>query len=110
MRHDPPGKTHLGMRTHEVMSLMGRKITNVAEIVEFKEGHKIAFNVISGPLSAKGHRLVDKIEDQARFTYYVQAKLDGWINVFSPIVAWVFRRQVVSDLKRLKQILETSTV
>jgi len=58
MRHDPPGPVGLGLRTHEVMRLMGRTMTTEPEVVEYEPGRKTAFRKVSGALSAAGYRLV----------------------------------------------------
>ena len=106
MRHDPPGETHVGMRTHEVMRLMGKDIVNDAEIVEYEAGHKTAFRTTSGPLAASGYRLVEDAGDQTLFTYHVQADLGGLYELLSALIAWSFRRRVQADLRRLKELLD----
>jgi hypothetical protein len=108
MQHDPPGKARVGTKTHEVMRFMGQKMVNHAVVVEYEMGHKTAFRTISSALSASGYRLVEQQGQQTRFTYHAQSELSGLYKWLSPFIVWTFRRRVKRDLKRLKEIVEST--
>jgi hypothetical protein len=58
-----------------------------------------------------GSRLVEPTGPaSSRFTEVVEGRLLGLLRPLERLVAWLLQRQAAADLRRLKHLLETSTV
>jgi len=71
-------------------------------------------NMPASPLAmakgtASGSRTVEETEGQTRFTYQARIEGQGFLGLLSPLLGPMLRRRFLSDLQRLKALLETAS-
>ena len=79
-------------------------------IVALEPGKSITIKTLEGtPVPAKITRTVQPLDDaRSRVLMGLEARMPGWRVVISPMVKWLFRREIRADYRRLKKLLETA--
>jgi Polyketide cyclase / dehydrase and lipid transport len=111
MRPSVPGPAQVGVTTHERLRLLGLSFRTDATIDRVEPGRRLQWCAHDRQKRLEGSRLVEPIGPAScRFTEVVDGHLLGLLRPLEPLVAWLLQRQATTDLGRLKQLLETSTV
>jgi uncharacterized protein YndB with AHSA1/START domain len=111
MRPSQAGPAQEGVATHELLRLVGLSFRTDATIDRVEPGRRLQWCAHDRQKRLQGSRLVEPIGPAScRFTEVVEGHLLGLLRPLGPLVAWLLQRQASTDLGRLKQLLETSTV
>ncbi len=95
----------VGVTTKETMRSLGQTAVTVAEITEFSDT-RTGFRSLSGPVPCEGTREFLRTPGGTRMTYSLTLRPKGVMRLFEPILAFIFRRQVAGDMRRLRLLLE----
>ncbi|MBO0794462.1 MAG: SRPBCC family protein [Ktedonobacteraceae bacterium] len=110
MSQTPPEGSRVGTQTLEVARFFGRKMTTPAEITKYEPGRKTNFaGLMAQKIPVSGSRTVEAINGQALFTYQANVEVHGLLKLLSPLMIPILRRRFLSDLRRLKALLETAS-
>lgn len=108
-QREKEGPIGIGSRIRAVDKFLGRRIESTLEVTEHEPNTRSAIR-LEGPISARGSYLLEPIEGRTRFRWILDADagLGGLYlgRVSDPLVTFMFRRRVRSDLRRLKDVLE----
>lgn len=105
MVYETSGPPAPGSRTRETMRSMGRTTVTVAEVTEYSPA-RTAFRSLSGPVPCDGSREFVATTAGTRFTYSLTLRPAGFLRALEPLLRLLFARQVRSDVRRLKALLE----
>ena len=87
---------------------MGSKSLTMAwTIVEYSEGHKVAWQLDGDPWNGGGSYTVTPEDDGCSIRAALEVRLKGVARVFEPLVGLQFRRGLRNDLHRLAALLPT---
>ena len=108
MRPSVPGPAQVGVTTHERLRLLGMTFRTDAIIDRVEAGRLLAWRAHDRQKQLQGSRLVEPTSPtSSRFTEVVEGGLLGLSRPLGPLVAWLLQRQATTDLRRLKNLLET---
>lgn len=111
MRSSRPGPAQVGVTTHELLRLLGMTFRTDATIDRVEAGRLLEWRAHDRQKQLHGCRLVEPTGPAtSRFTEVVEGQLLGLLRPLEPLVAWLLRRQANADLRRLKQMLEASSL
>ncbi len=97
----------MGSTCREIRKYLGWHYESTWEITEFIPQRKIAYRSIVSPIVYEGAYLFERIGEGTKFTYWLKSG-EGLIllKLMGPISKAIYRKQLQSDLSRLKGILE----
>ena len=111
MRPSVPGPAQVGVTTHERLRLLGMTFGTDANIDRVEVGRLLQWRAHDRQKQLQGSRLVEATGPAScRFTEVVEGRLLGLSRPLEPLVARLLQRQTSADLRRLKHLLEVSTV
>jgi len=108
MEYETDGPPAVGARTREAMRSLGRTAVTVGEITDYSSA-RTAFRSLSGPVPCDGSREFVASAAGTRFTYSLTIRPAGFLRVLEPLLRLVLARQVRTDLRRLKHLLEAQS-
>ncbi len=82
----------------------------VTEITAFEPENLIEMETVSGPFPMIITYEVEQRDQTARVILRNQGGPSGLMNLFSPLMARMVRKNTAQDLVRLKSILESSSI
>ena len=100
------GPVGVGTTIREVRRFMGRQMESVFKITEHEPDRRLYFESTSGPLPMRGHYNIEPLDEGARVTVVVEAELTGVFRMTEPLVVHSAKRQLDTDLAKLKALLE----
>jgi hypothetical protein len=109
LRHEmlSPAPMRLGSITEEDVGFMGRRMRYVWEVTHYEPPTDFALRSVSGPLPATIRLRLEPIDGGAtRLTLVGDAQLRGVFGLVAPLMERVARRQVATQLRTLKELLE----
>jgi carbon monoxide dehydrogenase subunit G len=108
-QREKEGPIVVGSRIRAVDKFLGRRIESTLEVTEHEPNTRSAIR-LEGPISANGTYLLQPEDGRTRFRWVLDAEagLGGLYlgRVTDPLVTFIFRRRIRSDLRRLKDALE----
>lgn len=108
-QREKEGPIGVGSRIRAVDKFLGRRIESTLEVTEHEPNTRSAIR-LEGPISASGTYLLQPEDGRTRFRWVLDAEagLGGLYlgRVTDPLVTFIFRRRIRSDLRRLKDALE----
>ena len=111
MRPSVPGPAQVGVTTHERLRLLGMTFGTDANIDRVEVGRLLQWRAHDRQKQLQGSRLVEATGPAScRFTEVVEGRLLGLSRPLEPLVARLLQRQTSADLRRLKHLLEVSTI
>ena len=90
----------------QVWKVFGRRVESPWEITELEPGRKITTRSTSGPTAWEGTYLLEPSGEATRFTLDLRQEATGLGRLLAPLTDGLFRRQWMSDLALLKQVVE----
>lgn len=107
-RTDPP--VRVGSRIAFIAHFLGRRLEYVYEVVEFEPGRRMVMRTAAGPFPMETS-YTWSAEDASSTTMVLRNRgaPSGFAALIAPFVGMAMRRANRTDLKRLKQILESRT-
>jgi uncharacterized membrane protein len=108
MRPSVPGPAQVGVTTHERLRLLGLTFRTDATIDQVEAGRLLKWRAHDRQKQLQGSRMVEPTgPTSCRFTEVVEGGLLGLSRPLGPLMAWLLQRQTTTDLRRLKNLLET---
>jgi carbon monoxide dehydrogenase subunit G len=108
-QREAEGPIEVGSRIRAVDKFLGRRIESTLEVTEHHPSTRSTIR-LEGPISAKGTYVLEPAGAGTRFRWILDAEpgLGGLYlgKITDPLVTFVFRRRIKSDLRRLKGTLE----
>jgi hypothetical protein len=101
MIHESP--TGVGTTARERRKSLGQ---STWEVTEFTPERRMAYKSTSSRIPYEGAYLFESIEGGTRFTSQYRLELSGLWRLIAPIVKFFARKQLVTNLDRLKDMLE----
>ena len=90
----------------EVRRFLGRNLETVFTVTEFEPDHRVAFKSVSGPIPMRAHYSLEARGDGTSVTFAVEAELTGVFRMTEPLVVHSAKRQMDTDIAKLKELLE----
>jgi carbon monoxide dehydrogenase subunit G len=110
-RHEKisPGPLRVGSITEEDVAFLGRRMRYVWEVWHYEPPSAFTVRTLSGPLPATIHLLLESVDSATKLTLVVDAELRGFYKLMGPLMKWVVQRQFKTQLRTLKNLLESGT-
>ncbi len=89
---------------------LGRRVPTVYEVTEYESNRIAAWKTVSGPLPLKFQRTFERIEGGTRFTIKYEAEVRGLFKLLMSFLAGTVKRQHEGDLRKVKELMETSAL
>ena len=99
----------LGPGTTEIYKLktMGQTFEVMMEVTEYEPDRKYSWKATSGsPFPMQGSFTFAAVEGRTEVAEVTEIRLGGLLRLVEPLIGWMFRREVRTDFRRLKNILE----
>jgi hypothetical protein len=111
LRHQKisPGPLRVGSITEEDVAFLGRRMRCVWEVWQHEPPSAVALRIVSGPLPATIHLLLKPLDSATELTLVVDAELRGVYKLIGPLMKWVVQGQFKTQLRTLKNLLESIT-
>jgi uncharacterized protein YndB with AHSA1/START domain len=103
-----PGPVGAGTRFREVHKAMGRRRTEITEVVVFEPGRRFEIRVDDGP-PVDGRWDFEHIDEGTRLTFTPLVRLRGPLKPAAPLMAFATVLVFTRFHRRLKRALETPT-
>jgi uncharacterized membrane protein len=87
---------------------IGSPILSNYHFTEFERNQKFSATGMVGPIPFRETSLFESLGDGTRIYHHVQLMPRGLLQYFQPLLHFIFKALIQSDLKRLKQVIETS--
>lgn len=100
----PPG---IGRVVRHVRDMLGRKIENDMECVEFEPPHLIAYRVVKGPLPYYSETRLEAVEGGTRITITFDGEMGGFFALANEVIASAIKQELEANLGKLKTLLES---
>lgn len=104
---DPPHD--VGASGLDRIEANGREMVATWTASEFEPGVLARWTFDSGPLLGSGGYICEQIGNDTRFTLEAHVRPSGWYRLLGPVFGVIGRRQNLTDVRRLKSILEKPT-
>jgi carbon monoxide dehydrogenase subunit G len=109
-QRETEGPIDVGSRIRAVDKFLGRRIESTLEVTEHMPSTRSSIR-LEGPMAARGTYVLEQAGAGTRFKWILDADpgLGGLYlgRISDPLVTFVFRRRIKSDLGRLKERLES---
>ena len=89
---------------------LGRRIPTVYEVTEYEPNRIAAWKTVSGPLPLKFQRTFERGEGGTRFTIKYEVEPRGFFKLAWPLITRMAKRQHEGDLRKVKELMETSAL
>ena len=89
---------------------LGRRVPTIYEVVEYEPNRSAAWKTVSGPLPLKFQRTFERGEGGTRFTIKYEAEVRGLFKLLMSFLAGTVKRQHEGDLRKVKELMETSAL
>jgi ligand-binding SRPBCC domain-containing protein len=96
----------VGTRTERTAAFLGRPIQYVMEVDGMVTGDRLTMHSVAGPFPMFVTYRFTKQDDATRMTIRVQGGPGGLLGLLSPLLALAAKRNVASDLRRLRSLME----
>lgn len=102
------GPMRVGTIFTEVRQMMGRKMLQKMEVMEYKPNQKWSFKSIEAPVPHEAHLVFEAIGDDTRVSLTSLGKPTGLFRLLSPLIRRQLKGQFEADFENLKQLLESN--
>jgi hypothetical protein len=89
---------------------LGRRVPTTYEVIQYEPNRSAAWKTVSGPLPLKFQRTFERGEGGTRFTIKYEVELRGFFKLVMPFLAGSVKRQHSGDLRKVKELMETSAL
>ena len=103
-----PGPVGVGTRFREIHKAMGRRRTEITEVVTFERGRRFEIRVVDGP-PVDGRWDFEAIDGGTRLTFTPLVRPPGPLERAAPLMAFATALVFARFHRRLKRALETPT-
>ena len=86
--------------------MAGRKLESTIEVTTLEPDRELTLRVVSGPVPGTVRHLLEPAGDGTRLKIVGELAGGGLRGLAGPLLERAARREVESDLRRLKQVLE----
>jgi uncharacterized protein YndB with AHSA1/START domain len=104
-----PGPVGVGSRRRAVGNVLGRRMENEAEVIEFEPNRRWRMRSVSGP-RWDTTATFESVDGGTRVYWAWSFQLAGVLRVFEPLLPSLFRRRFSKDLKKLKTLMESGAL
>src|ERR671920_1413477 len=111
LRHEmlSPTPMRVGSITEEDVEFLGRRMRYVWEVCHYEPPSAFSARTLSAALPATIHLLFESVDSATELTLVVDAELRGVYKLMEPLMKWVVQRQFKTQLRTLKNLLESGT-
>ena len=112
LRHEmlSSGPMRVGSITEEDVGFLGRRMRYAWEITQYEPPSVFALQSISGPIPATIRVLLEPLDGaHTKLTLVAEVKLGGVYKPMEPMMRWMALRQFDTQLRTLKNLLESET-
>lgn len=108
LRNLTPPPTGVGTRSIETLTVFGKPLETVTEVIEFVPNQRVARKTVSGPTPVQTLRSVQQVATGTRFTYAVSVDVSGvWVfKVLKPLMKVWYQRKTQDQMQALRTLLE----
>lgn len=100
------GPLRVGTTGYDHVESNGREMTAEWTVSEFEPGTLARWTLDTGPFEGTGGYICEGEGDRTRFTLEAKVRPTGWYRLLGPIFGRIGRRQNLSDVEKLRRILE----
>lgn len=105
-RKTSEGPIGVGTRYRMVNNILGLRLENEAEVIEYEPNRKCTNRSTSGPLPITAQRIFERVKGGTRVRFVVEVEPRGFFKLVEPFLARLARRRVVTDAAHLKNLME----
>jgi uncharacterized membrane protein len=98
-----------GSTCRVVSQAMGKQFTHEFEVTEYQPGVRYAVRSTNGPLPICMIYTVNEVEKGTKLHVVTEADLGGLMSMAGAIIRRMAQKQIETDHRKLKRILESST-
>ena len=103
------GPIGAGSTCRVVSQAMGRRFTHEFEVTDYQPGVRYAVNSTDGPFPVSMVYTVDETDKGTKLHVVSKADLGGLMSMAGPLVRRMAQKQIETDHRNLKRVLESST-
>ena len=110
LRHEmlSPEPMRVGSITEEDVGFLGRRMRYAWEITQYEPPTAFALRSVSGPIPATIRVLLEALDSaRTKVTLVAEVQLRGAYKPMEPMMRWVAQRQFGTQLRTLKNLLES---
>ena len=100
------GPYGVGTTTREVSQFLGLRIETTAIVTEYEPNKKIALKTTSGPIPFLMSATFEPVEDGTKVTETFEGEVGGFFKLAEPVVIRMGMRQMETEFKNVKDLLE----
>jgi uncharacterized membrane protein len=89
---------------------LGRRVPTIYKVIEYEPNRRAAWKAVSGPLPLKFQRTFEGVEGGTHFTIRYEAEVRGVFKLAMSLLAKTVKRKHDGDLRKVKELIETSAV
>jgi len=109
VEHNTPPPLAIGSKIAFVARFLGRPLAYTYEITDYAPGERLVMRTAQGPFPMETtYTWADAPDGGTTMTLRNRGEPAGFSRVMAPMMATAVRRANAKDLRRLKEILETS--
>jgi uncharacterized membrane protein len=105
-RKTSEGPVGVGTTYTQVTQLLGRRMESKYEVTEYEPNRKFSSKTTSGPISIHNTLAVEAVDDGTKVTVSAKVEGAGFFKLAEPIFGRMVTRQVATDTRTLKDLLE----
>ena len=87
----------------------GREMISTWTVAEYEPGVLARWTLDTGPIRGMGGYICEQDGDDTKFTLEAHVRPAGWYRLLGPVFGMIGRRQNLTDIQKLKTILENPT-
>ena len=103
------GPMDVGTTFRGTNKVMGRRMDWTSEVTEYESSRKWGQKIVSSSMSIVESLTFEPVEGGTRITLFSQFETSGFFRLVDPIMTYIGRKQIESNLDNLKSILEAQT-
>ena len=100
------GALGVGATFSLVGEFLGRRETNIYEMIEYEPNRSAAWKAVSGPLPLIFQRTFERVEGGTQVTIRYEAEIRGFFKLIKPLVVSAGKRALQGDFPKLKELME----
>lgn len=101
------GPFGVGSTYTQLSKFLGRDIEFHFEVIRFEPNKVVEFHTTSGTFPVRIVRAVEPVPEGTRVNAIIEGEASGIFKLAAPILDWFTQRQIESDYRKLKVLLES---
>ncbi len=105
-RQTSEGPLGVGTTYTQVTHLLGRRMESNFEVTEYEPNRKFSSKTTSGPMEIQSTLTVEAADGGTKVNLVAAVETGGFFRLAEPVFVSTVKRQVATDIRTLKDLLE----